>query len=491
MTNFDGIVVDVALPKLQTAFATNMAGLQWILNAYHLPVASLLVASGSLGDRCGRKRVFLAGLGLFTAASAVCGFAPNLTVLLLGRIVQGVGAAALMPLSLTILTAVFTEAKARTQAIAIWTAISVLALVIGPASGGLLMDALGWQSLFWINLPLGGLTFFAASRIVLPAEPAKRQHLAVPSLLLSIVVMASLTWLLTEVGGGLSARLLALAAIATASVLGFIAAESHARHPMLPPLLLKNSTFAVANLTQGLVFFASGGLVFMFSLFLQQVQGHSAAGTGLRFLPMNAAIVGASLLSGWVAAKFGGRFSIIVGLAVAGVAALGLSQLGAETVYAKIAIGLILSGFGGGLTIAPLTAIAMNAVESAHEGIASALLNVGIQIGGIVGIALQGAIFSRRLAASLGRSLVELGLPADARDRLVTRAAQHVTQLPENFPYEISQTSFDLAIDNAFVSGLQTALFVASLTLLSGSLLMAKTLAKSKPIRPAMGSTNA
>jgi MFS transporter, DHA2 family, methylenomycin A resistance protein len=241
---------------------------------------------------------------------------------------------------------------------------------------------------------------------------------------------------------------------------------------MLPLSLLRNRTFVVINITQALVFFTSGSLLFMFSLFLQQIQGYSAAATGIRFLPMNGAIILAALGSGWVAARLGWRFPVISGLVMAGVATLGLLSIHADTEYGQVLWSLALSGFGGGLTIAPLTSAAMNAVPPLQEGIASAVFNISIQFGGILGIAIQGTLFAQQMAVALRRSLISWQLPADLQDRIITQALHNLADLPSDLPATVSPLLLQQAIKAAFVAGLQATVLVAGLALLTGALLI-------------------
>ena len=467
MTNLDDTVMNVALPKVQMSLGANVSGLQWILNAYTLPAASLMLMSGTLGDIYGRKRVFLSGLIVFTIASLVCGLAPNLEVLIAGRTLQGIGAAPLVTGSLSILTDAFPKPEERAKAIGIWSGVSGLALVAGPALGGLLVDTLGWQSVFFLNVPLGFIAFGATSRVVRESKNPKKQRLDMPGFVLSVVLLTSLTCGVTQGNAGVW-----LLPIAGLSLLAFLVVESHSSHPMLPLHLFKNSTFTVVNIVSILVFFTLVSLLFIFSLFLQQVQGYSAVAAGLRFLPLNGAFIIASLVSGWFAVRLGWRFTIATGLVLASVATFSFVQLSADTEYGAIWWKLVLSGFGGGLTLSPLTAAAMNSAPPTQAGIASAVINTSYRLGGILGIALQGTILSQRLASNLRRALTAWGLPSDLQDRLIADVLHGGTKVPSNLPTSITPLALHQAISNAFVSGLHAAVFVASVALLAGAFLI-------------------
>ena len=470
MTNFEGTAMDVALPQIQKNLGANVVGLQWVINAYLLPVASLLLVSGKLGDIFGRRQIFLIGLTLFTIASVICGFAPNLELLIAGRSLQGIGAAAVIPLSLTIVTAMFPDSEERTKAIGTWSAVSALAMVAGPGLGGLLVDTLGWQSIFLCNVPLSVITFILISRSFREDRNLTKQPLDLPGLLFSIIAIASLACLLTQgsTSAWLSPPTIGLLIVFGLSFLGFWIVESRSSHPIIPMTLLRNQTFAALISTQTLVFFASGGLFFILSLFLQQVQGYSAAATGLCFLPMNGAIILAAFTSGWIAARLGWRFPIISGLVMASVAILSLTQTHVDTKYGEILGRLVLSGFGGGLTIAPLATAAMNAVLPTEEGIASAVSSISIQFGGILGIAIQGAILSQRLSFKLRQSLIEWHVPTDLQDKIIAEALHNLAEVPVNIPSTISPLILHQEIRNAFVSGLHATLFIAGLAMLLG-----------------------
>ncbi|MEL7355233.1 MAG: MFS transporter [Cyanobacteria bacterium J06634_6] len=469
MTNFDGTSGDVALPQIQRHFGSNMLGVQWFLNAYHLPVASLLLATGKFGDFYGRKKIFLWGVGLFTAASMLCGLAPSLPLLIASRIIQGIGGAALIPLSLTIVTATFTEEKSRTKAIGIWSAVSALALVAGAGLGGILVDFFSWRSIFFINVPLGVVTFALTAHGFRETRPLANKSLNAPNILLSIASIAFLTYLLTQGGANLaSAQTLVMLVITLLSFGLFALAEQRSDEPIIPATLVRNRTFLVICLTQLLVFFMSGGLFFILSLFLQHIQGYSAALTGLCFLPMNGAIIAASFASGWVVARTGWRFSILTGLTMLSVAILTLTRISTDTAYTDILWTLVLAGLGGGLVIPPLAAGAMNSVYAAHEGIASAVSSISIQLGGILGIGLQGGIFSHWLMTDLDRTLTELALPAQVQRELVAGAMQHFTEAAIALPHALSPQVFEAAIRQGFISGLHATLFVALGALLMG-----------------------
>lgn len=469
MANTDDTVVNVALPKIQMSLNSGVSGLQWVVNAYTLTAASLLLTSGTLGDMYGRKRVLLVGIVIFTISSLICGFAPNLEILIAGRILQGVGTAALIPSTLAIVTDTFPEPQEQVKAIGIWSAVSGIAFIAGPVLGGVLVDTLGWQSVFFLNIPMGAIAFLLTVRAVKESKSLHAGRLDVPGLLLSIVTLACLAYAFTEGNTGEAKLLVILAGVSFCS---FLWVEAHSPYPMLPLPLFKNPTFAIVNVVSVLLLFALVGLLFMFSLFLQQVQGYSAAAAGLRFLPLNGAFAIALLCSGWFAARLGWRNAITVGLVLAGIATLSFLRISADTEYRAIASNLVISGFGAGLALAPLTAAAMSTVVSSQVGIASAILSTSNRLGGVLGVALQGTIFSQQLRENLGRSLTSWDFPAKLQEQIIVNALHGSSKVPSNLPANISPIALQQATNEAFVSGLHAVVLVGAIALLLGALLV-------------------
>lgn len=467
----DDTVVNVALPQIQLGLDASVSRLQWILNAYSLTLACLVLPCGTLGDIYGRKRVFLTGLMLFTLASVLSGLAFNLPILIAGRILQGIGAAALIPTSLAIVVDTFPDPQEQAKAISFWTAVSGLALLAGPLLGGILVDIWGWQSVFLINLPLGMLTFWIAFRFVeLRTQPTARQ-LDVPGIVLSIVLLASLSIAFTEE----NSWTLWFFGVACLSLISLVIVESRSVYPLLPLRLFRNATFSAVCIVNIMMYFTMVGTLFIFSLFLQQIQGYSAAAAGIRYLPLNSAFIFASFISGWLASKLGLRFTIVVGLILAGAATLSFVHINSDTAYSIVVWKLVLSGFGGGLTLPSLAAAAMGATPAIYAGTTAAILNVTARLGGALGIALQGTIVTQRLASNLRQRLFEWDLSVHLHDQIVADALHNVATPPRNPPASIDAGSIHRAMQGAFVSGLHTAFAVGGLVLLAGASLMLAT----------------
>ena len=488
MAALDDTVVNVALPSLQTSLSMSVSGLQWILNAYLLSIACLVLPAGSLGDVYGRRKVFLAGLSSFVMASMLVGIATSGQMAIVGRLLQGVGAAALLPSSLAILSDAYPNPKERTKAIGIWSGVAGLALIVGPALGGGLVDTLGWRSIFYLNIPLGVLTYWLTLQSV-PLTSMIRsyrrsssgaglpQQLDLPGMLLSVVTLASFIVLLMGFDG-VTVRSLLLLFLSVGSAIAFIIIESASARPILPLKLFCNKSFSAAFATNALLMFMLVSLLFMFSLFLQQVQGYSATAAGLRFLPLIAAFILASILSGYASAVLGWRWSITAGFMIAGVAVLSLVSIQADTSYSTLLFRLILVGFGVGFTLSPLTAAGMS-LSAKFSGIAAALMNTSTRLGGALGIAIQGGVLTARTGANLDTSLQGFDLDSSARQTIVAEAISHgatrpavlMEQLPNTDALTLQQV--EQLIYQAFVSGLRSSLWVGAIALFIGAVISA------------------
>lgn len=483
MAALDDTVVTVALPNLQLSLGMSVTGLQWVLTAYLLPIACLVLPAGTLGDLYGRRRVFLIGLIGFVGGSILAGLAVSGAMVVAGRLVQGIGAAALLPTSLAILSDAFPNPKERTKAIGIWSGVSGLALIVGPAIGGILVDTLGWRSIFFLNLPLGMLTFWLTCRAVSAGHrhSMSKKHskpLDWQGMILSTVMLASFVILLTGGGDGAAENHallfgLGLGLLSLGSAVAFVVVEIYSACPMLPLGMLRQAAFTTAIATNALLFFMLVSLLFLLSLFLQQVQGYSAAATGLRFLPLNGAFILASILSGYASAKLGWRTAITSGFLIAGLGVLSLAQIQPNTPYGDMLWQLMLVGFGIGFTLSPLTAVGMDSAPTAHSGIAAALLNTSTRLGGALGIAVQGSVLAQGLGHHLARSLAAWGLSSTAQQAIVAEALGHGATRPDRLagylPPTISIETLEQTIHRAFVSGMHSVMWVAAIALLLGA----------------------
>lgn len=484
MSALDDTVVNMALPSLQASLSMSVSGLQWILNAYLLSIACLVLPAGSLGDIYGRRKVFLTGLSIFVVASVLVGMATSGQLAIIGRLLQGIGAAALLPSTLAILSDAYLDPKERTKAIGLWSGVAGLALIVGPALGGVLVDTLSWRSIFYLNIPLGVLTFWLTLRAVPPTAAPRSYHpssrsvlskqIDLPGMGLSIVALASFIVLLMGFDG-VSVRSLLLLLLSVGSAIAFIFIESVSARPMLPLPLFRSKTFAAAFTTNALLMFMLVSLLFMFSLFLQQVQGYSATAAGLRFLPLNAAFILASVFSGYGSALLGWRWSITAGFMIAGIAVFSLVSVQADTSYSSLLSRLILVGFGVGFTLSPLTAAGMSSASANFSGIAAALMNTSTRLGGALGIAIQGGVLTAQTGSTLEISLQRFNLESQARQTIVAEAISHGATRPTVLIQQIANTDaltlqqVEQLIHHAFVSGLRSSLWVSAIALFIGA----------------------
>lgn len=320
MILLDNTIVGAALPDMQHRLHTELTGLQWIVDAYVLLVAMLLMSGGVFADRFGRKRVYLTGVVVFTAASLVCALAPTLGWLVAGRVVQGIGAAALSPASLALLTAAYPVPQERMKAIGLWAGFSGIGLAAGPVAGGVLTEAFGWPAIFLVNLPIGVVLLLAGLRHLGESRNPNAPAIDIPGTVLSVLAVGSLTYGLIEGGtrGWTSPVILGSFAAAVILLAAFIAVEARRRAPMLPLRLFGQRLFTVSNTAMVVVGFALMGSSFFFSQFFVYVQGSSILRAGLQTLPMSLAMVIVSPYAGRLAARYGFRVVVTVGLALAG-----------------------------------------------------------------------------------------------------------------------------------------------------------------------------
>lgn len=394
MVLLDSSVVNVALKKIQENLGADLSGLQWVVDGYALVFASLQLTTGALGDRLGSKRVFLAGLLVFTAASALCGLASTLWALLAARALQGVGAALLVPASLSLISHSFLKSEERAKAMGAWSAAGGAALAAGPVVGGLLIDALGWRSIFFINLPVGAVAYGLTVRFVSGFPRSKPREFDLAGQVVWVAALCCLTFALIEgsAQGWNSVPIVSALGMFAVTAIAFIALERQAESSMLPLGLFAVPTFSAAALAALLQNFAYYGVVFLLSLFLQQVRSYSPLVTGLAFLPMTGTVVFASTLAGRLTGRFGPRVPMVSGLALCSAGLFGLTTISATTSYAIIFIILLPIGFGAGLSVPPMATALIGAAPKDQSGIASGILNTSRQVGGLLGVAFLGSL---------------------------------------------------------------------------------------------------
>jgi EmrB/QacA subfamily drug resistance transporter len=395
MAALDNLVVTTALPSIRKDLGGALEDLEWTVSAYTLTFAVLLMLGAALGDRFGRRRLFIAGLAIFTGASAAAALAPGIDALIAARAVQGVGAAVMMPLTLTLLTAAVPVAR-RGAALGIFSAVTGLAVASGPLIGGSLTEHISWQWIFWLNVPIG-LVLLPLARLRLDESYAPNARLDVPGTLLVSGGLFGIVYALVngQADGWTSTPILAGLIVGTALILAFVRYGITSKNPMLPMRLFRDRAFFGINVASLLMFLGMFGSIFLLSQFLQGVAGYSPTEAGLRMLPWTGMPLIVAPIAGYLSDKIGGRPVVATGLALQAVG-LGLFAIVLEpgVSYAAQLPGLILGGVGMALYFAPAASVVMSSVRPAEQGIASGANNALREVGGALGIAVLGAVFA-------------------------------------------------------------------------------------------------
>jgi DHA2 family methylenomycin A resistance protein-like MFS transporter len=410
MTILDATIVNVALPSIGQHLDTDVSGLQWILDSYQLVFAAFLLTGGLLGDRFGSRAVFVAGLTLFTVASALCGLATSLGMLIASRMLQGVGAALAVPASLALIRHTFADERERARAFGIWGAIAGIAAVTGPILGGVLTGLLGWPSIFLVNVPVGLVAIMLTMRTVVPAPAVTGRALDPAGQVTGILGLGLLTFAIIEGAsqGWMSPLILGALAICLLATIAFLVVERRHSDAMLPFDLFGDRTFSAGTLVGFLMNFGFYGQLFWMSLYFQQIRAYSPALTGFALLPESGVVAISSFLSGRIASQTGARLPMVVGLATGGIGLLALATIGATTPYPVLAIMLAAAGFGISFAMPAMTVAVTNAAPRERVGIASGVLNASRQVGGTIGVALLGALVGRPTLSMSGLHLASV-----------------------------------------------------------------------------------
>ena len=468
MSMLDNVVVSNALPSISTDLHAGMTDLQWVMEGYSLVYASLLLLGGTLGDRLGRRRLFLVGLTAFTGGSLVCALAGTLPILVTGRVLQGVGAALLTPQSLAILRVTFLSEVERARAIGTWSGVSALGLALGPAIGGPLVTAFGWASAFWINIPVGvaGLTM---GLLVLPHDDGHHGQIDLLGQVIGTVGVAGAVFALIEAPsrGWTSPVVLGSATLGVVGFALFVPVELRAERPMLDVRLFRDRIFAGAAFAGFVVSFGMFGVLSYLGLYMQSVLGWSAAAAGIASLPSTAVIMVAAPFASRMAARWGPRLPLVIGLSLCATGVAILSRAGATSSYADFWWALPLIGTGMGMSFSPVTIAVMGRVPAARAGMASATTNATRELGGVAGIAVMGSLITARLVAVLPARLGAAGVPADVAQRVVDTAAAGGAggvAAANDVPPAVS---WSMAL--SFTDGLHLALVVAAFVLMLGA----------------------
>jgi EmrB/QacA subfamily drug resistance transporter len=414
LTFLDNTVVSVALGSVQTDLHTGVSALQWVVSAYALTFAGAMLAFGMVADEFGRKKVMLIGVGIFCAGSVLAALAPNAGVLIAGRAVMGLGAAASEPGTLSMLRHVYDDERTRTRALGVWTAVSGLALAAGPVIGGALIGVWSWRGIFWFNLAFG-LAALVAGAVLLPESADPDAHrVDISGVVLGVAALAAFTFAIinAETSGFAAPDVITLLGVAVVAGAAFFWRESRAAHPLLDLRYLRVPTFLTANLVAFAAYFATFAVFFFTALYLQEVAGFSGYRIALAFLPMTVLMIAASVLSGRWTLVVGLRWSIFGGCLLFGAGLLlTTASLSASPAYVPLAAALALTGIGIGTTVVPSTAAALSAVPARRSGMAASATNTSREIGAVTGVAILGALVNSQLQSSLVGRLKHLGIP--------------------------------------------------------------------------------
>lgn len=460
----DNTVVNTAIPTISVELGASISQLQWVIDAYTLALAGLLLTGGSIGDRFGRKRFMLVGLAIFGAGAIFGAVATDISSLILMRGVQGVGAAFILPATLSIITDVFDRGE-RAMAIGVWSGVSALGIGFGPAVGGGLVDSFGWASVFWMHIPVIALTVVGLT-LVPESKDSRARSLDFPGAVLGTASISVLVFGLIRAGkiGWLSGQTIGLAVLAIVLFSVFIGYESRAKEPMLPMRFFRQKDFSGAVIVIGLIMFGMMVSFFFLTQFFQIVHGRSAFQAGLLIIPTAVAMMIAAPVSGILVKKIGPRV-LVLGSAIAmtsGLLMLTQVDVGTSTQYILAALGLF--GLGGGLGLAPLTDTVMAAVPVNDAGIGSAVNDVSRELGAALGIATIGSVVNALYRSNLDGSLPD-GLPAEAAELVregVGVAGIVAQQLPPDLGAALISASNNAFVDAMTAGFLASALFVGS-----------------------------
>jgi EmrB/QacA subfamily drug resistance transporter len=458
MAFIDGTVVNVALPALQNAFHASIADVQWVVESYALMLAALLLVGGSLGDMLGRRKVYVVGVAVFAAASAGCGVARTIDMLIWARSIQGLGAALLVPGSLALITASFGE-ETRGRAIGTWSGFSAIAAAIGPVLGGWLIEYSTWRWIFFLNLPLAAAVILLSSKVPESRNENASRQLDWPGVLLGTVGLGGVTYALIEwpARARHGGHLVAIAAVlGVAALAGFVAVEHESRAPMVSLKLFRSRNFAGANLLTLFLYASLGGLMFFFPMDLIEIQHYTTTQAGAALIPFVAIMFGLSRWAGGLVARYGSRIPLTVGplIAACGIALFAIAPWHGSY-WASFFPAVVVMGLGMTVSVAPLTTTVMNAVPASESGLASGINNAVSRLAALLAVAVFGAVLVTVFNHSLDRSLDGMALRPDVRAQV--DATRPLLAAAQN-----SDPVIQRAITESFVGGYRCVIWIAT-----------------------------
>ncbi|HEX3491716.1 MAG TPA: MFS transporter [Streptosporangiaceae bacterium] len=403
IVGLDVTIVNVALPAIQRELHASVSGLQWIIDAYTLVLASFLMLSGSTADRVGRRRTFQIGLAAFTLGSLLCSLAPGLGWLVAFRMVQAIGGSMLNPVAMSIITNTFLEPKERAKAIGIWGGVVGISMALGPVVGGLLVDTVGWRGIFWVNIPVGVAAIVLTALFVPESRAPHARKVDPVGQVLVIITLAALVYGIIEGPGRgwTSPEIIICFTAAVAALAALIVAERRRAEPLIDVRFFRSAPFSGATLIAVSAFAALSGFLLLNTLYLQDVRGYSALVAGLYTVPMAVMTIFFAPLSGRIVGSRGPRLPLLLAGPCIAAAGLMLTQLTATTSMAWLIVAYVIFGIGFGMVNAPITNTAVSGMPRTQAGVAAAIASTSRQVGGSLGVAIIGSVVASGLAGSL------------------------------------------------------------------------------------------
>ncbi|MGC1286872.1 MAG: MFS transporter [Streptosporangiaceae bacterium] len=409
IVGIDVTIVNVALPSIQRDLHAPVSGLQWVVDAYTIVVASFLMLSGSTGDRIGRRRTFQTGLALFTLGSLACSLAPALGWLVAFRALQALGGSMLNPVAMSIITNTFTDPAERARAIGLWGAVFGISLALGPVVGGALVTSVGWRGIFWVNIPVGVAAIILTALFVPESRAPRARRLDPVAQILIVVLLASLTYGIIEgpTAGWASARILTCFGLAAVALISLIAYEPRRDEPLLDLRFFRSAPFSGATVIAICAFAALGGLLFLNTLYLQDVRGYSALRAGLYLLPIGAMTLLLAPVTGRIVAARGPRLPLIVAGIATTAGGIMLTRLTRDSSVGYLMACYVVLGIGCGTVNAPITNTAMSGMPRSQAGVAAGIASTSRQVGSTLGVAILGSAVLSSLHGSLRLGFVD------------------------------------------------------------------------------------